>query len=77
MLLPFKLCLGARIGNGEQFMSWIHMEDLRDIIDFIINNKEVAGPINITAPNPCTNKNFTQALAEALGKFSFLYLQIF
>jgi hypothetical protein len=68
MLLPFKLGLGGRLGSGEQWMSWIHIEDLTSLILFALENRAIAGPLNATAPAPVTNAAFTQALARVLRR---------
>ena len=68
MVPPFKLGLGGKIGNGEQIMSWIHLNDMISAILHIQENKTLQGVINLTAPNPVSNKQFTQALAFALHK---------
>ncbi len=70
MLLPFKLCLGGRIGSGEQYMSWIHYQDHINAMHYLLNEASVAGPVNLVAPNPQTNSQFTQALAKALGRIA-------
>lgn len=68
MLLPYKLYAGGRIGSGSQWLSWIHMEDLVRLIDFCINNENIHGPINATAPNPVTNDTFGRTLAKELRR---------
>ena len=68
MLPPFKMALGGPIGNGKQWMSWIHLEDIVGIIRFAINNESISGPINGTAPEPVTNKNFTKTLGKTLRR---------
>jgi NAD dependent epimerase/dehydratase family enzyme len=77
MLLPFKLCLGARLGDGNQYMSWVHIDDVIGAINFLITNKNSAGAYNVTSPNPVSNSKFTKMLAQALGRYSFLYLPKF
>ena len=77
MLLPFKLCLGARLGNGSQYMSWVHIDDVIGAIDFLINSKNSSGTYNVTSPNAVSNSEFTTILAKSLGRFSFLYLPEF
>jgi uncharacterized protein (TIGR01777 family) len=72
MLLPFKLGLGGRVGSGEQYMSWISLEDEVRAIDFILNNADIIGPVNLTSPNAVTNAEFTQTLARCLNRPSFL-----
>ena len=68
MLLPFKLGLGGRVGSGEQYMSWISLEDEVRAIDFILNNTDIKGPVNLTSPNAVTNTEFTGTLARCLNR---------
>ena len=68
MLLPFKLGIGGILGNGKQWMPWIHLSDMIKIIIFSINNKEVCGPINCVSPNPVTNKKFTKDMGSVLKR---------
>jgi uncharacterized protein len=68
MLLPFRLGLGGRIGDGRQWWSWIHIDDLVGAVHHILSTKSLAGAVNITAPNPVTNAEFTQALASTLER---------
>jgi hypothetical protein len=68
MLLPFRLGMGARLGNGRQWVSWIHREDLVSLICFVIREKTLRGALNATAPNPVTNREFTKALARAVHR---------
>ena len=68
MLLPFKMCLGGRIGHGKQWMSWIHIDDLIGIILYCINNDNLKGAVNGTSPNPVTNQVFTKTLGVALKR---------
>lgn len=77
MLPMFKLGLGAKLGNGKQWMSWIHIDDVIGAIDFLIQNKELKGPFNFTAPEAVTNAQFTVCLAKVLRKPSFLKLPDF
>ena len=72
MLLPFRLCLGGRLGDGKQWMSWIHMDDLVGLILFLLDHAELSGPFNGTAPNPVTNSEFTRTLAKSLQRIAFL-----
>ncbi len=71
MLLPFKLGLGARIGDGSQWMSWIHIEDYVAIVLRLLADSAAEGVFNMTAPNPSTNKVFTQTLAKVLHRPAF------
>lgn len=68
MLPPFKLALGGPIGDGNQGMSWVHIEDMVALIKFIIENDAIHGPINATAPNPVSNKVFSQQLGNAINR---------
>ncbi len=77
MLPAFKLGLGGPMGDGRQWMSWIHIDDLIGIMFFVINHKELSGAINGTAPNPVTNKEFTSTLARALKRPAFLPMPAF
>ena len=70
MLLPFKLCLCGPIGSGQQYMSWIHIDDLVRLIDFSLTNESISGPVNASTPLPVTNKLFSKQLAKALGRFA-------
>ncbi|TQV76763.1 TIGR01777 family protein [Aliikangiella marina] len=79
MLLPFKLGLGARIGDGRQYMPWIHIDDMVNALMFMLDPNEediesCRGAFNLTAPTPVTNTEFTQTLARVVGKPSFLFV---
>ena len=67
MLPPFKAFVGGRIGSGEQWMSWIHIDDLVGIMHHALTNP-TSGVFNGTAPNPVTNSDFTATLASSLGR---------
>jgi len=71
MLPPFRLGLGGRIGTGNQWMSWIHIDDLISLIRFVLVHP-LRGPVNAVAPEPVTNSDFTRALASALRRPAFL-----
>ena len=77
MLLPFKFGLGGPMGDGKQWMSWIHMDDLIGIIAHIVKNPKISGPVNGTAPNPVTNKEFASTLGKALNRPAFIPLPSF
>lgn len=68
MLLPFKLGLGGVIGSGDQLTSWISIEDECRAIEFAMNHEAITGPVNLCAPNVITNREFTQALGQALKR---------
>lgn len=73
MKLPFKLGLGGPIGDGSHYTSWIHITDMVNGIMFLLENTETQGVYNFTAPNPVTNKAFSQAFASALGRPCLLF----
>jgi uncharacterized protein len=68
LLLPFKLGVGGPIAGGEQFMSWIHIDDEVGLFLWALDSEGVAGTINATAPNPVTNREFSKALGRALHR---------
>jgi uncharacterized protein (TIGR01777 family) len=71
-LLPlFKLGLGGRLGSGDQYQSWISIDDEVGAIIHLLT-ADVSGPVNLTAPQPVTNRDFTHALGNALGRPTFL-----
>jgi len=72
MLIPFKLGLGGKLGSGRHYMSWIMLEDVVGSIIFILNNTKINGPVNLTAPNPVTNEQFTKTLGKVLNRPTFL-----
>lgn len=72
MLPPFRLGLGARLGNGQQWFPWIHLNDIVGIFRHALLNEQVDGPINGVSPNPITNEEFTWELAGVLKRPTFL-----
>lgn len=72
MLLPFKLGLGARLGNGKQWMSWVHIKDHIAMTQYLLGSHALDGPFNLTAPEPVTNEEFTQSLARILKRPALL-----
>ncbi len=68
MLVPFRLGIGGRLGTGNQWLSWIHLDDLIALIRFAIESPSLSGPVNATAPNPVTNAAFTRELGRVLGR---------
>ena len=71
MLTPFKLGLGGRIGSGQQWWSWIHVDDIVRGIHHAIRTESLSGPVNLVAPNPVRNAEFTKVLASVLGRPAF------
>jgi len=74
MLPPFKFGLGGRLGSGKQWMSWIHIQDLVNMIQFLIKQSDCRGAFNGTSPQPIQNSDFTKALGKSLGRPSFLFV---
>ena len=77
MLIPFKFGLGGRIGDGQQYWSWIAIDDLVGIIYYLLNNKDIQGPVNAVVPNAATNEEFTSALGKALNRPTIFPLPAF
>jgi uncharacterized protein (TIGR01777 family) len=72
LLLPFKLGLGGRIGNGRQWMPWIHINDQIALIDFLLHRNEASGPYNACAPKPVRNREFAKTLGAVLHRPAIL-----
>jgi uncharacterized protein (TIGR01777 family) len=77
LLLPFKLGLGGAIGNGRQWMPWIHINDQIALIDFLLHRNEASGPYNACAPKPVRNREFAQALGSVLHRPVFMPMPAF
>jgi uncharacterized protein len=71
MMPPFRLGLGGVLGHGRQYMSWIGLPDVSNAMAFILENPGIRGPVNLVAPNPVTNREFTATLATALRRPAF------
>jgi len=77
-LLPlFKLGLGGKLGDGRQWMSWIHVDDWVELALAALDRETMRGPVNAAAPNPVRNETFTRELASALGRPAFLRVPAF
>lgn len=72
MSLPFKLGVGGPLGSGRQWMSWISIEDEVGALAFLLDRDDIDGVVNLTAPAPVTNTEFSDALADVLGRPSWL-----
>jgi hypothetical protein len=67
MLTPFKIKMGGKIGSGTQYMSWVAIDDVTGAIYHTLVTDSLKGPVNVTAPNPATNKEFTDTLGKVLN----------
>ena len=77
MLPAFKMGLGGVVGSGEQYFSWIHRDDLASLIVRALTDERMCGPFNATAPEPVTNRVFTQALGSVLKRPTFIPVPAF
>ncbi|WP_339901219.1 TIGR01777 family oxidoreductase [Paraglaciecola polaris] len=77
MVPPFKFGLGGPMGSGQQYMSWIHLEDMLDGLIHLIENTQCQGVFNFTAPTPVTNAQFSKTLATVLHRPCFLPMPAF
>ena len=72
MVPVFKWYLGSPLGSGKQWFSWIHQEDLTSVYLYLLERKDLSGPINCTAPYPVTNEEMTRIIGEEMGKPTFM-----
>lgn len=77
MLPPFTRGMGGVIGPGDQYMSWVALDDVTRAIRHVIVDESISGAVNVVAPNPVTNREFTTALAQALEKPTFMPMPAF
>ena len=77
MIPAFKMFVGGSLGSGNQWFPWIHLEDLMAAILFILEHRDVSGPLNFCAPNPVRYRELAKTLGEALGRPSFMPLPAF
>jgi uncharacterized protein len=77
MLTPFKMGVGGRIGDGQQWMSWIDVQDMVGAIHHILNSDLLQGPVNMVAPKPVKNAEFVKTLASALSRPAILPMPAF
>ena len=77
MLTPFKMGVGGAVGKGQQFVSWIHLRDLIRVIQFALENENLNGAVNATAPNPVRNAEFAEKLGVALHRPSLVPVPAF
>lgn len=72
MAFPFKLGIGGKIGDGHQYLSWIHIDDCVRMLIHAVTNKRIYGPLNVTSPYPIQNKELTEILAKQLWRPAFM-----
>ncbi|MBD8096277.1 TIGR01777 family protein [Pseudomonas fluorescens] len=77
LLLPFKLALGGPIGNGRQWMPWVHIRDQIALIDFLLHKADARGPYNACAPHPVRNREFAKTLGQVLHRPAFMPMPAF
>jgi uncharacterized protein len=68
IVLPYKWWIGGTIGSGEQWLSWIHIHDVGRIIEFLLENDKISGPVNFTSPYPSRMRDFGQTVGKVLGR---------
>lgn len=72
MLTPFRMGVGGRMGSGRQYMSWVALDDVVGAIEHCLDRQDLRGPINVVAPEPVTNYEFTKTLGRVLGRPTIL-----
>jgi uncharacterized protein (TIGR01777 family) len=77
MLLPFKLGLGGVFGSGEQYMSWVSIDDAVAMIQYVMTNDSLQGPVNFVTPNALNNRKFTKSLGQVLSRPTIFPLPAF
>jgi uncharacterized protein (TIGR01777 family) len=77
MLLPFKLCGGGIVGNGQQYWSWISLDDLIGVVLHCLQDESLSGPVNAVAPQAITNREFTKTLGRVLARPTVIPLPAF
>ena len=77
MLTPFKLGVGGPIGGGRQWMSWVHIDDVAGLLTHSLTNDSLSGPVNVTAPEPATNRDFSKTLGRVLHRPAILPTPVF
>ncbi len=77
LLLPFSMGAGGRIGTGEQYMSWLTLDDVLGALLHLISHERISGPVNLVTPGPVTNREFTRILSRVLKRPAYLPLPRF
>ncbi len=73
LITPFKFGMGGPVGSGKQYLAWVHIADVVGMLIHALDTARASGPMNVTAPNPITNKEFGKALGRALGRPAFVW----
>lgn len=73
MVLPYNFFVGGKIGTGNQWYSWVHIDDVVNAICYCIENKNIVGAVNVTAPNPITMNEFGKTIAKTISKPHWLW----
>jgi len=77
LVLPFRLFVGGTVGRGDQWHSWIHLQDEVRAIRFLVEHEQASGPFNLVAPNPLSDAEFTRTLGKVLNRPSWLPIPAF
>lgn len=77
MLLPFKMGVGGKIGSGSQYMPWVSIDDVVGAFHHVLTHDDIAGPVNVVAPQPVTNRSFTKTLGSVLWRPTILPMPSF
>ncbi len=77
MMFPFAFGLGGKVGSGRQYISWVHIADMVNMIRFIIEEESLSGPVNLVSPNPVTNAEFTRSLGRVMHRPAFMTIPAF
>ena len=77
LLLPYRMHVGGTIGSGRQWISWVHIKDAARLLEFALDQEEILGPMNVTAPTPVTMRDLGIAIATQLGTHSKLSVPSF
>lgn len=77
LLTPFKFFVGGKLGSGNQWFSWIHIEDIMGLYLFVLENNNLLGPVNGTSPNPVPNRVFAKTLGEVINRPSIIPIPAF
>jgi len=77
LLVPFKMGVGGKVGDGKQYMSWITLDDAIGVIEYALKDETLGGPVNVVAPKPVTNSEFTRTLGQVLGRPTLFWVPAF